>query len=134
MRARKEDKFQSIQTKFFKLIILRVFLPTFVFLIISMAIIVNQTIRTAADSLDYQNKIILTGIDNFLASMKDLTNYVVLDPEIQDVLSLDYSEYPGKEVLMKYQSNKKVEDRLITFLHLNSNISSVFLFPERSVS
>ncbi len=130
MRARKEDKFQSIQTKFFKLIILRVFLPTFVFLIISMAIIVNQTIRTAADSLDYQNKIILTGIDNFLASMKDLTNYVVLDPEIQDVLSLDYSEYPGKEVLMKYQSNKKVEDRLITFLHLNSNISSVFLFPE----
>ncbi len=112
------------------MIILRVFLPTFVFLIISMAIIVNQTIKSAADSLDYQNKILLTSIDSFLASMKDLTNYVVLDPEIQDVLSLDYSEYPGKEVLMKYQSNKKVEDRLITFLHLNSNISSVFLFPE----
>ena len=112
------------------MIILRVFLPTFVFLIISMAIIVNQTIKSAADSLDYQNKILLTSIDSFLASMKDLTNYVVLDPEIQNVLSLDYSEYPGKEVLMKYQSNKKVEDRLITFLHLNSNISSVFLFPE----
>ena len=112
------------------MIILRVFLPTFVFLIISMAIIVNQTIKSAADSLDYQNKILLTSIDSFLASMKDLTNYVVLDPEIQDVLSLDYSEYPEKEVLMKYQSNKKVEDRLITFLHLNSNISSVFLFPE----
>ena len=130
MRPRRKDKFQSIQTKFFKVIILRVFLPTFVFLIISMAIIVNQTIKSAADSLDYQNKILLTSIDSFLASMKDLTNYVVLDPEIQDVLSLDYSEYPGKEVLMKYQSNKKVEDRLITFLHLNSNISSVFLFPE----
>ncbi len=130
MRPRRKDKFQSIQTKFFKVIILRVFLPTFVFLIISMAIIVNQTIKSAADSLDYQNKILLTSIDSFLASMKDLTNYVVLDPEIQNVLSLDYSEYPGKEVLMKYQSNKKVEDRLITFLHLNSNISSVFLFPE----
>ncbi len=130
MRPRRKDKFQSIQTKFFKVIILRVFLPTFVFLIISMAIIVNQTIKSAADSLDYQNKILLTSIDSFLASMKDLTNYVVLDPEIQDVLSLDYSEYPEKEVLMKYQSNKKVEDRLITFLHLNSNISSVFLFPE----
>lgn len=130
MRPRRKDKFQSIQTKFFKVIILRVFLPTFVFLIISMAIIVNQTIKSAADSLDYQNKILLTSIDSFLASMKDLTNYVVLDSEIQNVLSLDYSEYPGKEVLMKYQSNKKVEDRLITFLHLNSNISSVFLFPE----
>ncbi len=112
------------------MIILRVFFFFFVFLIISMAIIVNQTIKSAADSLDYQNKILLTSIDSFLASMKDLTNYVVLDPEIQNVLSLDYSEYPGKEVLMKYQSNKKVEDRLITFLHLNSNISSVFLFPE----
>ena len=84
MRPRRKDKFQSIQTKFFKVIILRVFLPTFVFLIISMAIIVNQTIKSAADSLDYQNKILLTSIDSFLASMKDLTNYVVLDPEIQD--------------------------------------------------
>lgn len=130
MRPRRKEKFQSIQTKFFKMILLRVFLPTFVFLMISLAIILNQSIKNASDSLDYQNSIILTGIDNFLASMKDLTNYVVLDPEIQNVLSLDYSEYPGKETLMKYQSNKKVEDRLTTFLHLNSNLSSVFLFPE----
>lgn len=130
MRPREKEKFQSIQTKFLKMILLRVFLPTFVFLMISMAIILNQSIKNASDSLDYQNSIILTGIDNFLASMKDLTNYVVLDPEIQNVLSLDYSEYPGKETLMKYQSNKKVEDRLTTFLHLNSNLSSVLLFPE----
>lgn len=114
------------------MILLRVFLPTFVFLMISMAIILNQSIKNASDSLDYQNSIILTGIDNFLSSMKDLTNYVVLDPEILAILSIDYSEYPEKELLMKYQSNKKVDDRLITFLHLNSNLSSVFLFPENN--
>ncbi len=129
-----QQKFQSIQTKFYKVILLRVFLPTFVLLIILLAILVNQTIKNASASLDYQNSVILTGIDNFLTSMKDLTNYVVLDPDIQAVLSLDYSRYPEKELLLKYQSKKKVEDRLAILLHLNSNISSAFLFSENDTN
>lgn len=120
---------QSIQSRFYRSLLLRVFLPVtaliLIFLVFNLRLTVNRTI----DLQDYQNEETLTGAEDLLETLWSLSNYVVMDKDIRAILSDDFSLHPGQETLLEYRANQEITNRLTTLLHMNNNISSLYLFP-----